>query len=363
MKGIINILLLPALVCLTACSGEKKNGAEEGPVETVLPDAVNEVTVMTLAATDFEHELVSNGKLTASRCADLRFESAELVAAIHVKNGDRIARGQSVAELATFRLANKTRQARDALDRAKLELQDVLIGQGFAPDDSASVPPAMWELIQTRSGYRQALVQYELAVYEERNAVMRAPFDGIVANLFAKPFNIAPTSEAFCTVIDPHSLEASFPVLENELPLVRTGDRVVVTPFALPDSRTEGRISEINPLVDANGMVQVKASVGGSSDRLFEGMKVRVSIRRSLGKQWVVPKTAVVIRSGRQVVFTLADGKARWVYVHTGLENADSYTVVPETPGELNTGDTVITGGNVNLAHESPVKIQDSKNP
>ena len=41
----------------------------------------------------------------------------------------------------------------------------------------------------------------------------------------------------------------------------------------------------------------------------------------------VIPKTAVVLRSGKQVVFTLKEGKAMWNYVHTGLENMEEYTV------------------------------------
>jgi hypothetical protein len=82
-------------------------------------------------------------------------------------------------------------------------------------------------------------------------------------------------------------------------------------------------------------------------------MNVRVSIHRSVGKQLVVPKGAVVLRSGKQVVFTLSGNKAYWNYVHTGLENADSYTI---TDG-LKEGATIITSGNINLAHESPVKV------
>ena len=82
-------------------------------------------------------------------------------------------------------------------------------------------------------------------------------------------------------------------------------------------------------------------------------MNVRVSVQRSLGKQLVVPKTAVVLRSGKQVVFTLVDGHAYWNYVRAGLETADSYTLLEG----LKEGDGVITSGNINLAHESPVKV------
>ena len=344
------VLLLAGMI---ACSGEKnKSDDAEQNVETVLPDQANTVTVMPLHATDFNHELISNGKLSARRFVDLRFESVETIAEIYVKNGDRVTKGQKLGELAPFRLKNKTTQAREALDRAKLELQDVLIGQGYAIEDSAKVPAATMQLVRTKSGYEQALAQYELAQYEEQHATLTAPFDGIVANLFAKQFNTASTSDVFCTIIDPLSLEASFTVLENELPLIKTGDKVEVNPFAMPEVKTEGRISEINPLVDENGMVRVKATVSNSG-KLFEGMNVRVSIQRSLGKQLVIPKEALVLRSGRQVVFTLVDGKAFWNYVQTGLENAGHYTITEN----LKEGDTVITSGNINLAHDAPVTV------
>ncbi|MDR0845295.1 MAG: efflux RND transporter periplasmic adaptor subunit [Tannerella sp.] len=352
-----NMLVIGLFIGIIACSdGKKGDGEDDQSVETVLPDIVNEVTVIPLTLSEFNHELISNGKLSAKQSADLRFASSEPVAAIYVKNGDRVSKGAKIAELSAFRLNNRTAQAKDALDRAKLELQDVLIGQGFAlVEDSSKAPPATMQLARTKSGYEQALVQYQLALYEEENAVLTAPFDGIVANLFAKPFNTASVTDVFCTILDSRNLEASFSVLESELPLIRTGDKVIVTPFALPDGKTEGRISEINPLVDVNGMVQVKASVVNSG-KLFEGMNVRVSIQRLLGKQLVIPKEALVLRSGKQVVFTLDKGKAFWNYVHTGLENAGHYTIVDG----LKDGDVVITGGNINLAHETTVKVVDS---
>lgn len=66
----------------------------------------------------------------------------------------------------------------------------------------------------------------------------------------------------------------------------------------------------------------------------------------------MVPKTAVVLRNGRQVVFTEHDGYAHWNYVQTIHENSDSYTV-----DGLKEGDRVIISGNINMAHETPVTI------
>ncbi|MDH6357839.1 efflux RND transporter periplasmic adaptor subunit [Parabacteroides sp. PF5-9] len=351
-----NLLAFIFLALFVSCGDSKEKNTEEDSIETILPEETTRVTVMTLKEADFNHELISNGRLSARQYVDLHFESAEPIAKIYVKNGDRVSKGQKLAELAAFRLNNKTVQAKDALERARLELQDVLIGQGYMLEDSAKVPAATMQLVRTKSGYDGALIQYQLARHEEEQAILTAPFDGVVANLFTKEQNIASPSDLFCTVINPNSLEAAFTVLESELPLIKTGDRVEVSPFAATEIKTEGRITEINPVVDVNGMVQVKAAVN-SKGNLFEGMNVRVSVQRALGNQLVVPKAAVVLRSGKQVVFTLVNGKSYWNYVQTGLENAEHFTV---TEG-LKDGDIVITSGNINLAHESSVVVNETE--
>ncbi|MDE6349264.1 MAG: efflux RND transporter periplasmic adaptor subunit [Bacteroides sp.] len=345
------LCLVAALLAGCSDVGKEKE-AEEGVV-TVLPSENNEVTVTVLKRGTFEHELVSNGKVTAGAIANLRFETAGIVAQIYVKNGDFVRKGQKLAELDKFRLQNKTAQAKDALEKAELELQDVLIGQGYPVGDVSKVPADIMKLARVKSGYDQSRSQYELAVYEEEHATLVAPFDGVVANLFSKPFNELGTSEAFCTVIGTQGMEVDFTVLESELPLIKSGDKVIVTPYSDAAAKQEGRITQINPLVDDKGMVKVKATVGGKG-KLFSGMNVRVNVHRSLQGQLVIPKSAVVLRSGKQVVFTLENGKAKWNYVQTGLENADYYSMADDV---LKEGDTVIVTGNVNLAHEANVTI------
>lgn len=349
-----------ALSILTACADSSKKGTPEKGVETVLPDAKNEVKVMTLKKQNFHHELVSNGKVNAGKKADLRFESSEEIAAVYVKNGDRVYKGQRLAELDRFKLANKLSQAENALEKARLDLQDVLIGQGYAIGDSIQIPEEIMKLAKVKSGYDQTKAQYELAKREEERAVLVAPFDGLVANLFSKPSNLANVSDVFCSIVGMKDMEVDFSVLESELPLLKNDDRVTVIPYADSGSKYEGRISEINPLVDEKGMVKVRARVNGGN-KLYSGMNVRVIVQRSLGNKLVIPKSAVVLRSGKQVVFTLKNGEAQWNYVQTGLENMDSYVVSDKTePGitdGLQEGDVVIVSGNVNLAHEAPVKV------
>ena len=151
-------LLGSLLFGLLACGGASEERQET--VETILPDEEATVTILPLAEVDFQHELISNGKLAAKRRVDLRFESPELIAHIYVKNGDRVRKGMKLAELDGFKLQNQVDQALDALEKSKLEVQDVLIGQGYMLADSAKVPAATLKLARLKSGYDQAYWNY-----------------------------------------------------------------------------------------------------------------------------------------------------------------------------------------------------------
>ncbi len=352
MRYIPAILLLSAL--LASCSStetDKKHDADETGTATAETDRIAEVTVMELQPTVFDHEIVSNGRISAREKVDVNFRSPGLIAAIYVRNGQRVSKGQRIASLDTYKLDNQLEKEKGAVASATLEMQDVLIGQGYDPEQAEKVPDDVMKLARLRSGLQQAELSLAATRKDLDDATLLAPIGGVIANLTAAPHNMSSASEPLCRIINDSGMEVEFSVLESELSMVRPGDKIAVTPFSTTDSRT-GRVTEINPMVDDNGMVKVCASVDGGGG-LIDGMNVRISVKRAADKALVIPKSAVVLRSGRQVVFTLEGDKAMWNYVTTGLENLNEYTVVDG----LTPGMKVITSGNVNLAHESPVKI------
>jgi RND family efflux transporter MFP subunit len=352
-KFLFSLIALAAIFCACSSGSKKPKANEEDGISTTLPTQVNEVKVMLLAYSDFGQELISNGTVLASSKADLRFQSSEQVAGIYVKNGDRVRKGQKLAELEQFKLKYALRQAQDNLVRANLELQDILIGLGYSLGDTASIPKDVMQVARLKSSYEQSVINCELAEYDLKNAVLYAPFDGIVANLFGKEYNLPVSGEPFCTIIDNSRFEVDFTVLESELPIIRTGNKVEIFPFSISRYSCHGYVAEINPAVDKTGMVKVKAFVDNPQGKLFEGMNVKVHVQRMLENQLVIPKEALVLRSNKKVVFTLKNGLAQWVYVQTGMENSTGYTVAEG----LAAGDSVIYAGNINLAHEAPVVV------
>lgn len=354
MNKIYTLILPVCILCSCNEGKEDKRGGDEGRVALATePSKTSEVTTMRLSETDFSHEIVSNGKVVGHHRAELMFPASDaVVSSIAVRNGSHVRKGQKIASLDDYRQREDLRKAENALSKAELELKDALIGQGFDPDKASTIPDDVMRLAKLRSGYNEAEVALESARHALEQTVLYAPFDGVIANMAAKEFNRPESGKPFCTIVG-NVMDASFQILEGELSLLTPGDRVRVSPYSTSGEFT-GRVTEINPVVDENGMVTVNAAVDACKG-LYDGMNVKVSVMKSLGRQLVVPKSAVVLRSGRQVVFTLDEkgGKAIWNYVHTGLENMGEYTI----SDGLEEGMTVIVSGNVNLAHESPVKV------
>lgn len=341
---------LTCLSFLCACSPEK----ESAPVILKKSTAsIQDVGTVTLSESRFQHELISNGKVATKNIAETRFSSSADISKIYVHNGLRVKKGEPLAILDNYLLKQMHVQAKNALDRAQLDYQDVLIGQGYKINQIASVPPEIQQLARIKSGLNNAQVQWEIADHNLRNATLLSPINGVVANLTAKANTLSNPSAVFCNIIDQNSLEIVFNILESELSLIKVDDKIKVEPYALNSRSIAGRISEVNPWINEKGMIQVKGVVDGESG-LLEGMNVRVHIFRALDHLWVVPKQAVVMRTGKQVVFTADKGKANWHCVKTGLENSTQYSITSET---LKGGDLVIIEGNAGLSHGAPIKV------
>ena len=116
----------------------------------------NEVTVDTLQRRDFMRELISNGRLAASKRSTLSFEVSGTIAAIAAKNGSRVGAGEPIARIDTSDYALQLHKARLALDKARLGFYDVLVGQGYQAGDTVTPPAGVMQLARIRSGYADA---------------------------------------------------------------------------------------------------------------------------------------------------------------------------------------------------------------
>jgi len=300
----------------------------------------------------FYREFESNGKLKAVNRATLTYELDEEILTVDVKNGARVVKGQVLSVLDETNQRHNHERACRTLDKARLNLEDALIGMGYQLEDSTSVPEHIMKIALIRSGYTDAVSEKELALIRLGKTRLKAPFSGIIAGLEAKPFNKSGQYKEFCTLIDDSSFEVGFPVLENEAAKLSVGMPVAVIPYAFDGDTIEGFLSSMNPAVNEAGMVMAAALVKNKTGKLTDGMNVKVIVRDAVPNQLIIPKSAVTLRQERKVVFVCKNDTAHWRYVNIGEENAQFCTV---TGDNIKPGEEVITDGNFNLSHLVPV--------
>lgn len=340
------------------CSGNS-NEAETELAKDNYRIEKNTVDTMHLRKQPFSRETISNGTLKGTRRAQLRFATNGEVASVVVKNGSRVRQGDVIARLNTQTLQLDYERAQQSLSKAQLDLYDALIGFGYSRDTS-NVPADILNVAKIRSGYAGALNSYKIAKIALQNATLTAPHSGVVANLTVKPHEYS--SEAVCTIIDDSAFNVEFKVLEGELPYIATGREVAVQPFIDATQNYTGTIKEINPYVDEKGQIAITASISNKGGKLIEGMNVKVFIKSVKENLPTVPKSAVVMRDGYDVLFVFnpKTNKAEWRYVDIIHSNSTHHVVRghKEKDVQLFEGEAIIISGNLNLADGSDVEIR-----
>ena len=232
------------------------------------------------------------GKVVAEHFADLSFEMALPIERVLVHNGQQVRRGQVLAQLNLFKLRNDVakqeraiEQAKLQMEQARLQMQDVIISQGYDPDKEAQVPASVKHNADVKSGYAlsksqlaSARTQLAAVQHELRNGVLTAPFDGVVANVTVQAHQLAQAGQPVCRVIDMNDMAVEFRVMEADLSRYQVGTAVVVVPIADKSKQYAATVSEVNPIIDQQGAVTIRAHVAQPAN-LFDGMNVQVILK------------------------------------------------------------------------------------
>ncbi len=351
MKVRCSLILLLIAALLFSCKPKKTENLEEMARRSSHPEAVLVKTVKLVPST-FYHELISNGKAWSSKKAVVPFKVNGIIKEIYIQNGQKVKAGDLLAVIDDFEYKTQLTQAQQGLEKAEINFKDDLL-TNFSATDTAGLSSSKIKISRIRSGLNDAVTALEVANYNYNNTRIYAPLGGVVANLEAMQWNPSQNYKSLCTVIFDEVMEVEFPVIESEYSFISKGMPVGLIPFINDSTLIAGKITQINPLVDENGMVKVKAEFQNNG-RLIDGMNVKIVIKKPVPNRLVVPKEALVIRQGKDVIFVRQDSLAIWKYVTVEFENSTSLSVKEG----LEAGDLVIINGNINLAHETIVKEQ-----
>jgi RND family efflux transporter MFP subunit len=349
MRHVAPLLLLPALALLAACGDDAGEAAATPAAERrPLPVLVHEVGAPISA-----EPVRAAGTVRLRRETPLAFWTAGRVAAIEVREGDRVRAGQALARLDLQTIDSDVRAARADAARANQELarQKKLIAEGWV---------TRARLDSAEAGASSARAALDRALFAQKNARIAAPADGIVLARLAEPGQTVASGEPVLVVGEyraGHVLRV--PLAASEVAGLAKGMKADVR---FPDGAAPamaGTIVEVAGRADERtGTFQVEVALP-ASPALRSGLIGEASIARAPAAEvaagpLLVPATALfAARAGEAFVWKI-DGRGRVApaLVATGAVRRDGVVI----SAGLAPGDRIVKAGVDRLTAGDPVR-------
>jgi membrane fusion protein (multidrug efflux system) len=327
--------------------------------KAVLPPET--VTTAVVTAQSWETALMSVGSLTAVQgvtvAAEMPGKVVEIAfdAGTKVKKGDLLIRQDTSAEEAQLPGAvAQTHLARTILERDAQMLTERIISES---DYDAAV-----------AGYEQAMALTNGIRTTIAKKTIRAPFGGRLGIRQVNLGQILREGDPIVTLqsLDPIYVNITLP--QQDLPALHNGLPVRVTSDGMPGMAISGRITAVNPLVDADTRnVQLQATISNREETLRPGMFVNVAVGLPLRKKVLaIPATAVLYAPYGDSVFVVVDDTERkgaqtlrQQFVRLGEKRGDFASVIEG----LKEGETVVSTGVFKLRNGQPAVVDNRLAP
>ena len=191
-----------------------------------------------------------------------------------VKEGDRVAAGDTLTVLddGTIRLAESAARVAYEKVKSRLERAERMQTRGLI---------SAQQLEDLRYDVEAAHVRWERVLMDLVQAVVQTPIDGIVAECGVRTGDRASPRMLLFRVVNPEDLKAELFIPADRLSGVRIGQQVVARPDSGPERALEGRIVSLSPMIDPkSGTCRAVVLFPGAGKAVRPGTVARVQLRR-----------------------------------------------------------------------------------
>lgn len=328
-----------------AAAAPAKAAPGKGPPAPVVVEAAP------VAVVNLPQSLTAVGSLRSGETIIVRPEVAGRVARIGFREGERVAKDQVLVKLDDSVQQADLDKARATLtlNKTKFERAVDLLNKGFLSSQARD---------EAENTYKVAVAEAELMKARIDKTTIRAPFAGTIGLRNVSVGDYVKEGQDLVNLESLDALKVDFRVPELALSRVRDGATLQIALDALPEQVYEGRVTAINPLIDANGRaIVIRAEVPNRDGKLRPGMFARVRLFTSGSKDTlVVPEEALFPVGDDKYVYKVVDGRATRQKVEIGARRDGRVEIV----NGLAAKDTVVTAGVIKLREGAAVTIANA---
>lgn len=354
--------LSAAFLLVTACKPpETKASDDEIPTRVV--------RLATVERGDVVEKVELTGELQGIDEVRVLPQLNERIVSLHVKDGDKVAKGTLLAVLEGELLSAGESQALAGLQAAQANLAAVEDNlrrtRGLA--EVGAVPPSQLEALEQQKLAAEAQVRQlqagaTQASTQRSRGRITSPIAGVVTGLVLRPGDMASPAQPLLTVVRQDTVKAVMRVAERSFLRIEPGMPATISPLARPEQQVQGEVTLKGPVVDRmtrTGLVEVQ--LDNRNGALLAGSSIRAGIE--LGRRpnvVLVPSEAVLFRTetdrtGKADVFVAEGNIAKKREVRVGVRQEG----VLELTDGLAEGERIVIQGAAFLRDNNPIEIQD----
>jgi multidrug efflux system membrane fusion protein len=339
--------LLLTLACAAAVAGCNSKATDEAPAATA-------VRVAAATTGPAAPSIRTNGLLANRDEIRLAFKVGGVIRKLAVSEGERVRKGQKLAEIEQTEVNAQVEQARQAHDKAK---RDVARGERLYEDKVISLE----QLQDLRTQAAVAEAGLNSAEFNWNYAAIVAPRDGTVLRKLAEERELVAAGAPILVLgAQDQGFIVRTGLADREIVQVRLGDVAQVRLDALPDATLGGKVTEVASASDAaSGMFRIEVALDPTDLPLKSGLVAKLTVvpsSASAGSRVYVPIGAIVEGDGRTArLFVLEKDRARRRDVEVAFIDGDNVALA----SGVQAGEQVITDGAQYLEDGEQVAIAE----
>ncbi len=345
-------LSLSVLVLLTlfACNQPE----EESPsIDLAAPVSVIDVTTSSLS-----RHTIATGNAMAEKEMEV---TSQIAGKYKLKNhpaysrpfklGDRVKAGQAFVEIEDKEYVNGI-----SLESKKMNLD--LAKQEYEKQKSVYDKGGV-----TLRELRNAELQMTNAQNELENAEIRLekmkidiPISGVIVKLpHYTPNSQIQQGNSLATIMNYAQMYVDVSLPENTMTEIKTGQKVQITNYSLPNDTLIGTVTELSPAIDINTRTYLgKVRFGNPKLLIRPGMFIKTLIKVNQKDDIIViPKEVIISDQRGKRVFVVKENTAFERIIETGIENEDMIEVI----SGLEVNERLVIKGFETLRNKSKVKV------
>jgi membrane fusion protein, copper/silver efflux system len=267
----------------------------------------------------------------------------------YVKRGERLAEIYSPELLATQQeFISLLKWSKEGAASRNKEVGTLLTRDSNAIVEGARQRLRLWDISEDQ------IASIEQTGKPVRTLVLLSPASGyVVQKTIVRGQRVMPGEKLF-DIADLSTVWVVSDIFEYELPLIKAGDRAMISLSYFPGKEFSSTIDYVYPTISGETRTaKVRFTIPNPGNKLKPQMYTNVEVKINLGKKLVIPEDAVLDSGKRQIVYVdKGEGNFEPRAVTTGIKTGGMIEIV----GGLRAGERVASSANFLIDSEARLK-------